>query len=148
MKTKVLRRKKNMGRFSVEFQISNYVDIGMARRGLLPPDKVRRQTITGVVDPGAVKLVLPEAVVKELGLDLSRKIQVRYADRRTSKRWQAEGAYLELLGRQGFFDAIVEPNRKTALIGAIVLEDLDLLVDRTRQCLIPRDSRGPIYEVE
>jgi hypothetical protein len=44
--------------------------------------------------------------------------------------------------------AIVEPKRTSALIGAIVLEQLDLLVDCQRQRLIPRDPSGPLYEIE
>jgi hypothetical protein len=35
-----------------------------------------------------------------------------------------------------------------ALIGAIVLEDLDLLVDCTAKRVLPRDPRGAIYEIE
>jgi hypothetical protein len=38
--------------------------------------------------------------------------------------------------------------RKTALIGAIVLEQLDLLVDCTHQRLVPRDPRYQIVEIE
>jgi hypothetical protein len=44
--------------------------------------------------------------------------------------------------------AIVEPKRETALIGAMVLEGLDLLVDSKNQRLIPRDPSGPIFEIE
>jgi predicted aspartyl protease len=109
---------------------------------------VRRQTVRGVVDSGAAKLVLPEAVVKQLGLPRMDKIKVRYADGRIAQRWEAEGAYLELLGRHGTFTAIVEPKRTTALVGAIVLEDLDLLVDCIAQRVVPRDPRGAIYEIE
>jgi predicted aspartyl protease len=93
-------------------------------------------------------LVLPEAIVKQVGLPLGERIQVRYADGRRAQRRQAEGARLTLLGRQGTFSAVVEPRRKTALIGAIVLEQLDFLVDSTKQCLVPRDPKGPIYEIE
>jgi hypothetical protein len=46
------------------------------------------------------------------------------------------------------FTAVVEPNRKTALIGAIVLEDLDFLVGCTGQRLIPRDPRYVVSEIE
>ncbi len=45
-------------------------------------------------------------------------------------------------------DQISEPKRETALIGAIVLEDLDLLLDCVGQRVIPRDPRGAIYEIE
>jgi len=92
-------------------------------------------------------LVLPAAVVKQLGLSATRKIQVRYADGRTSQRQEVAGAHVTLLGRDDTFSAIVEPKRKEALIGAIVLEALDLLVDCQNQCLIPRDARGAIYEM-
>lgn len=137
-----------VGRFSVEFQIANNDDLVLARRGLLPAAQVRRETIEGIVDCGAAKLVLPQSVVERLGLLQGDKITVRYADGRTAKRQEAEGAYVELLGRHGTFTAIVEPKRETALVRAIVLEDLDLLVDCQRQRVVPRDSRGAIYEVE
>jgi predicted aspartyl protease len=137
-----------VGRFSVEIEIANNDDLALVRRGLLPADKVRRRRIPGTVDSGAAKLVLPQAVVKQLGLPVGTKINVRYADGRTAERRQAEEVYVELLGRHGTFTAIVEPRRKTALIGAIVLEDLDLLVDCQRQRLVPRDPSGPVYEIE
>ena len=137
-----------MGRFSVEFVVANNDDLALVRRGLLAKDQVRRHTAKGVVDCGAARLVLPQALVKELGLPLSDKIKVKYADGRRAQRGQAEGAYVELLGRHSTFTAVVEPKRKTALIGAIVLEALDLLVDCRHQRVIPRDPKGPIYEIE
>lgn len=137
-----------VGRFSIEMEVANNDDLALARRGLLPSDQVRRQTVSGVVDSDAAKLVLPQAVVKKLGLRLGDKIRVRYADGRTAQRREAEGAYVELLGRHGTFTAIVEPKRTSALVGAIVLEDLDLLVDCQRQRVVPRDPHGAVYEIE
>ena len=137
-----------VGRFSVEFQVANQEDMTLAKHGVLATKHVRRQAITGVVDSGAAMLVLPQAVAKNLGLPLGGKIKVRYADGRRAQRQEAEGAYIELLGRHGTFAAVIEPKRKDALIGAIVLEQLDLLVDSQRQKLIPRDPKGPIYEIE
>ncbi len=137
-----------VGRFRVRFEIANYRDLIRAEEGTLPPEKVRRRTVSGLVDPGASKLVLPQSLVKELGLTMSDKINVRYADGRRARRSQALDAHLELLGRRGTFLAIVEPKRAEALIGAIVLEELDLLVDCSRERLIPRDPSGPLYEIE
>jgi predicted aspartyl protease len=138
----------SVGRFSVEFEVANDDDLALVRRGLLPPDQARRETIRGVVDSGASKLVLPEAVVKRLGLPLGDKVGVRYADGRKARRREAKRVFVKLLGRDGTFKAICEPKRETALIGAIVLEDLDLLVDCANQQVIPRDPSGPIYEIE
>jgi hypothetical protein len=42
----------------------------------------------------------------------------------------------------------VEPRRTTALIGAIVLEELDFIVDCARQTLRPRDPDGIVSEIE
>jgi predicted aspartyl protease len=120
----------------------------LADNGDIAADKVRRLTISGVVDPGATRLVLPQAVVKKLGLPIQGKYKVRYADRRRAERNLAREAYVDLQGRTSIFNAIVEPKRKTALIGAIVLEDLDFLVDCTNQRLVPRDPTGPVTEIE
>src|SRR5262249_47589921 len=148
MATKTVARKTKVRRFSVDVEVTNYGDQALANRGALPPDEVRRQNIRGVVDSGAAMLVLPESAVKKLGLRLRRKAKVRYADGRTRLRWEAEGAHITLLGRDDTFSAVVEPNRKDALIGAIVLEALDLLVDGKNQRLVPRDASGPVYEIE
>jgi predicted aspartyl protease len=137
-----------VGRFSVDFEAANNDDLALMHRGLLQPDQVRREKISGVVDPGAAMLVLPQTVVKRLGLRLGDKIKVRYADGRRAERREAEGVYVELLGRHNVFSALVEPKRDTALIGAIVLEALDLLVDCRLARLVPRDPAGPIFEIE
>ncbi len=137
-----------MGRFAVQFEVANHVDIVDAQRGLLQEDKVRRLTISGVVDSGATRLVLPEKVVKHLGLPVKGKVKVRYANNQTARRDAVKEAHVQLLGRDGVFTAVVEPKRRTALIGAIVLEDLDFVVDCTQQRLVPRDPRYIVSEIE
>jgi hypothetical protein len=76
------------------------------------------------------------------------KTMGRFADGRRARRQQVEGAYVTLQGRSGDFKAIVEKNRDTALIGAIVLEDLDFLVDCNIQKLVPRDPDFVVSEIE
>ncbi len=137
-----------VGRFSVQFEVVNYGDLIRAQDGTLPADQVRRETIQGVVDSGATKLVLPADVVKRLGLPLGDSIKVRYSDGRQAKRKGAGGVCVQLIGRHGTFRGIVEPKRTTALVGAIVLEDLDLLVDCTAQRLVPRDPSGETSDIE
>ncbi|MGH7223077.1 MAG: clan AA aspartic protease [Gemmataceae bacterium] len=137
-----------MGRITVEVELSNGEDLVLAKKGVLAPDKVRRLRVAGLVDSGACYLVLPESIVLQLGLPEKGQTAVRYADRRTETRKVVSQVYLELLGRDGTFKAIVEPGRTDALIGAIVLEDLDLLVDCRTQTLQPRDPKGIIAEIE
>ncbi len=138
-----------VGRFSVEIEVTNYHDIVAAEIGHLASDKVRRKVIQGIVDSGASRMVLPEALVKELGLPVWKsKTKVKYADGRRALRREVGAVHLILQGRPGIFTAIVEPKRETALIGAIVLEDLDFLVDCKKLCLVPRDPDYVLTEIE
>jgi predicted aspartyl protease len=137
-----------MGRFSVDFHVANGRDIMQLELGQLSADKVRRVRITGVVDPGATRLALPSAVVKQLGLPTIERIPVRYADGPKARRDLVNYAQVELLGRKGLVDAIAEPKRTTALIGAFVLEVLDFLVDCKKQQLVPRDPKHIMAEIE
>jgi predicted aspartyl protease len=139
---------KKMGRFAVEFEIANNDDMAAARRGSLEASQVRRVTIRGVVDSGATRLVLPGRVIEKLGLIPTGKVRVRYANNSRAVRDAVKGVYVKLLGRDGVFTAVVEPKRRSALIGAIVLEDLDFVVDCTGQKLVPRDPRFVVSELE
>ena len=141
--------KKKMGRFTIEFEIANNRDLGNSLTGHLDAAKVRRKTIRGVVDSGATRLVLPASVAKELGLPIKeKKVKVRHADGRRGLRTEVEEVRLYLQGRDGIFSAVVEPKRDTALVGAIVLEELDFLVDCTKGCLVPRDPDYVVSEIE
>jgi clan AA aspartic protease len=116
--------------------------------GVITPDKVRKLKISGLVDTGASRLVLPKAIAEELGLPEEGKLYVRYADGRRAKRTVVQDAQVTMLGRTGVFSAIVEPRQKDALIGAIVLEELDLIPDCSAQKLLPRDPAGVLAEIE
>jgi predicted aspartyl protease len=137
-----------VGRFYVEVELANNDDMAEVRRGSLDAAEVRRVKVKGLVDSGATRLVLPQAIAKKLGLESQTKVKVRYADRRTAERPLVEGVYLELMGRHSVFNACVEPKREAALIGAIVLEDLDFLVDCTKGRLYPRDPDYVVSEAE
>src|SRR5258708_27346241 len=119
----------------------------LPRRGALDRGKIRRVQILGLVDSGASRLVLPQSVVKKLGLAPIGKTAVRYADQRRAVRKEVGDVWLKLLDRKGEFTAVVEPKRKDALIGAIVMEVLDLVIDCTTQQLHPRDPRWIVSEV-
>ena len=141
-------RGQKMGRFSVNVKVSNHLDQADARRGILSPDKVRTATVSGIVDTGATRLVLPESVVLQLGLPKSGKVTVRFADGRQDEKDVAGDAQVEIQGRSGVFSAVIEPGRSDALIGAIVLEELDLVADCITGSLVPRDPKQPIAEIE
>jgi hypothetical protein len=136
-----------MGRVEASLEVANYHDLVRAEEGLITPDKIRRLIVRGIVDTGSTTLVLPQGLAKQLGLTPKRKVNVEYADDHVNARDEVQGVYVTLLGRGGIYRAILEPKRDTALISAIILEDLDLLVDCKRLRLVPRDPKHKVYDV-
>jgi predicted aspartyl protease len=132
----------------MQLEVVNHEDTIKAKSGILAPGEVRRARLSGVVDTGATRLVLPGDVVEALGLPPAGRIQVRFADGREGERDIVGPVLVEIAGRASVFMAVVEPGRKDALIGAIVLEELDLIPDCTRLTLVPRDPRGLHAEIE
>jgi predicted aspartyl protease len=143
-----MRDQTAMGRFSVEFVVANNRDVvGLAIDDPVL-DRVKHLVLFGVVDSGAARLVLPQRVADELDLRVEGRTTVRYADHRREERPLVSNVWLELLGRHGVFSAVVEPERDDALIGAIVLEELDLLIDCATQSLYPREPDSIVTEIE
>ena len=138
----------DMGRFSVEVELANNYDLDRARAGIIPETQVRRVKLRGVVDTGATRLVLPGSIVDLLGLRTTGRTSVRYADGRVAQRALVTDLSLTYGDRTSLFSAVVEPDRDSALIGAIVLEELDLVVDCNRQTLAPRDPKQIVSELE
>src|SRR5207245_2824530 len=103
-------------RCSVDVELANDEDLVRVKVGLISADEVRRMTIRGVVDSGATRLVIPESVAKQLGLEMSGSVGVRYADGRIGNRSIANRIHLTYGGRDSIFNAIVEPDRESALI--------------------------------
>jgi clan AA aspartic protease len=136
-----------MGRFSVEVELANDEDLTRAKDGQITPDQIRRVRVKGAVDTGAGRLVIPESIAHQLGLEQSENVRVRYADGRIAERSIVHHVHLSYGGRESVFRAVVEPGMEQVLIGAIVLEDLDFLVDCLGQRLVPRDPKQIITEV-
>src|SRR5437868_3607573 len=137
-----------MGRPVVKFTLSNFSDILAVEEGRLTADRVRQVEMSGVVDTGATNLVLPLNVVQLLGLPFDEKVSVTYGDRRQEIRDTVRLAHVRLCNRANVFNAMVEPSREDALIGAIVMESLDLIVDCRNLSVHPRNPNFIVTEVE
>jgi len=137
-----------MGRVAVDCVLANNRDVVTVGAGQQIPDAVKNITVRGIVDTGAARLVLPQRAVDELSLEPAGEVGVRYADNRREIRPRVSNVWLSLCGRDGVFSATVEPDREEALIGAIVLEELDLIVDCATESIHPRDPDRIITEIE
>lgn len=127
-----------MGEVRVKIELENYDDRAVASRGLLPEDRVRSQRVDAVVDSEAVMLVLPQDLVEALGLRTLRKAIVTYANERKEERDVAGVVAVRVAGRSVETNCVVGPPGSEPLLGQIVLEEADLLVDCANQRLMPR----------
>ena len=78
-----------------------------------------------------------------------RKQNVKYANEETAEKDVVWGVEVEICDRKGVFEAVVEPNKKYTLIGAIVMETLDLIVEPRSLQIYPNPrSKLPMAEIE
>jgi len=128
----------NMGEVRVKAKLTNAVDEGLLRRGMLEPAQVRTCETDALVDTGAVRTVLPPQVVTRLGLGIRGQRVAEYADGRKEVVSVTEPLVVELEGRDTLEDALVLGTE--VLIGQTVLEKLDLFVDCQGRRLVPNPA--------
>ena len=104
----------------------------------IPEAAIRHHDMQAVVNTGARTLVLPQEVVDKLGLRMLGEVIVVYADERKEKRFMAGPVSIKIGNRSMIAECILGPPTSNALIGQIVMERLDLIVDCANQTLFPR----------
>lgn len=125
-----------MGLVHATINIINSRDLWRYEEGLIQEDQIRHMDVEFLVDTGAYMMAINETIVKQLGLpvietrpaelangeiiecDVVGPIEVRYANRRSTQC------------------AMVLPGDAEPLLGAIPMEDMDLVVELRTQRLI------------
>ena len=135
-----------MGEIRASVTLENSGDREILVRGLGVEADVRRTTVEGVVDTGAVTLVIPEEIATELGLRHWGTRTVVYADERREER-PVTDVTIEIGDLATRTEAIVGPAGSEILIGQTVLEVLDLIADCRNRKLAPRHPEGPVLAI-
>ena len=127
-----------MGEIRSRVALENQRDRILAEAGHLDLARVRRIEIDALVDAGALMTLLPQDVVEALGLPLDGNIIVTLANEERVELPRARLLSLTLSGRQWDTDCLVGPPQCEALIGQLVLERLDLIIDPVTRRVSPR----------
>lgn len=133
-----------MGAVRVPIRLRNAVDEELVVRGLLAPHLLRQNEVVGLVDTGAVSLVIPSEMVEQLGLRIIGQRVAQYANGSQETIGVTGPIIIDCEGRTTIDEALVVGNE--VLIGQVILEKLDLLVDCKNQQLIPNPA-NPDYPV-
>lgn len=127
-----------MGEVRTRVTLENQGDRVLAEAGHLDIARVRRVELEALVDTGAVMTLLPQDVVEALGLPLDGNIIVTLANEDRVELARARFLSLTIGGRQMDTDCRVGPPQCEPLVGQLVLERLDLIVDPIRRVISPR----------
>ena len=136
-----------MGQVHVRVLLTNYREAILARLGQFDATQVHQYETEALIDTGAVRSAMPAAVADRLGLMRLRRTDAQYADGRVEAVDMTEVFTIEMLGRQTETSAMVLGEH--ILIGVTVLEELDLMVDCLRQCLVPYQGTPdqPVFRI-
>lgn len=112
-------------------------------------EQAKSMEVEAVIDTGATMVVLPQNMVDELGLRKIREAKVRYVNNKTELRSIYGVVTIEIKGRTGNFDVLAEAEGLQPLIGQVVLEIFDLVVDPRTRTLIPNplSPEMPLVEI-
>jgi clan AA aspartic protease len=125
-----------MGTVREEITLKNANDVGNVRRGYIKESDVRQTTIRVVADTGADTLVINESVRKTLGLEIVGPADAWLADGENRGCSYTEPVEVHWKDRFMICQPWVLPNAPEVLLGAIPLEDMDLIVDPVDQCVV------------
>ena len=135
---------REMGKVIAAISVANLVDEGLAARGQLRLDQVRRLDLHDVlVDTGATLLCLPREIIETLQPDILREVRVDTAMGETTARI-FRGISLTVEGRTGTVDCLELPGGKHPLLGVFALEALGIELDLRNQRLrlLPDDNEN------
>ena len=139
-------RDEEMGEIRTSVALENTSDRDRVQDGQGLEAEVRRTTVEGIVDTGAVDLVIPEELATELGLRHRRTRIVVYADGRREER-PVGLVTIEIENLSTETPCIIGVPGSQVLIGQIVLEELDLVADCKSRKLTPRHPDGPVLAI-
>jgi clan AA aspartic protease len=130
-----------MGLTYADITLVNSTDAGMARRGAIEKEDVRQMTVSAMVDSGAYMLTLDESAKTQLGLDVFETREIELADGSRQECEIVGPVDLHFKNRSTTCRAVVLPGATEILLGAIPMEDLDVLIDPKSQQLIVHPLR-------
>jgi clan AA aspartic protease len=122
-----------MSVITTEITLKNMMDVGDAMRGLIEEDKIRQMTAQAIVDTGAWTMVINEETRTKLGLLNRGYGEATLADGKEEVVAMAGPVEVWWKNRRFTGDALVLPEAKDILLGAIPLEEMDLTINPKRE---------------
>ena len=116
-----------------EITLRNMMDVGNVQLGNIKEDQIRQMTVQAVVDTGAWTLVINEEIRDKLGLLDQGFGEANLADGQKAYYPMAGPLEIRWKNRRMIGEALVLPDAPDVLLGALVLEHMDLTINPKRE---------------
>ncbi|TMI72252.1 MAG: clan AA aspartic protease [Bacteroidetes bacterium] len=125
-----------MGMVYAEIELINGDDLAFMRRNVIGEDEVKRMNISALVDTGSIMLCINENIQEYLKFPVVETKRVQLANGQIVECLVVTNVEIRFKNRSTTCRAIVLPDDSEPLLGAIPLEDMDVLIHPQTQQLI------------
>ncbi len=125
-----------MGLVYAEIELINSYDLESARRHIIGEEEVKRMPINILVDTGSYMLAINETIQEQLQLPVMEKKKAQLANGHVVEYDVVAPVEVRFKNRRTVCSAMVLPGDSEPLLGAIPLEEMDVLIHPLRQELI------------
>ena len=125
-----------MGLIYAEIELINGEDLVLARRNFIGEDEIKRMPVNMLVDTGSIYMCINESIQEQLGLSVLEQRKGQLANGHIVEYNVVGPIEVRFKNRRCSVDAMVLPGDSEPLLGAIPLEDMDILIHPYRQELI------------
>lgn len=132
----IFTKRNFMGLVYADVELINGYDLQSAKRNIIGEEEVKRMHVNILVDTGAYYLCINETIQEQLGLAFIEKRKGQLADGSVVEYDVVGPVEIKFKNRRCNVDAMVLKGDNEPLLGAIPLEDMDVLVHPLRQELI------------
>ncbi|TAF96463.1 MAG: clan AA aspartic protease [Cytophagia bacterium] len=122
-----------MGLIYADIELINGEDLVLAKRHYIGEDEVKRMWVSMLVDTGSVYLCINENIQEQLQLPFKEKRKGQLADGRIVEYNVVGPIELKFKNRSCTTNAMVLPGDNEPLLGAIPMEDMDVVIRPQRQ---------------
>ncbi len=135
-----------MGVVYAEIELINSEDIGNASRHVIGQEEIRRMRLDMLVDSGAYMMAINETIQSQLELPFVEKRKVQLASGQVVEYDVVGPLEVRFANRRAICTAFVLPGDSEPLLGAIPMEEMDVLIHPKRQELVVNPEH-PNYAV-
>ncbi len=125
-----------MGLVHTDIELINQDDISLFNSGYIPEDKVRKTNVNVLVDSGAYMMCINEEIRNQLGFKSLGYESATLANGHIEKYEIVGPVTIVFENRNTICRALVLPGNNQCLLGAIPMEDMDVVINPKLQKLV------------